>query len=62
VKYLPVYILLLPSLLSADQAIGTWFSFEGIDPVFDYFFSLSISAGLPVFVVVALATAVMSDK
>lgn len=61
-KFLPVFILLLPSLLSADQDIGTWFSFEGVDPVFDYFFSLSISAGLPIFVAVALATAVMSDK
>jgi len=54
-------ILIIPVCLSA-QEVGTWFPFSIGDPAFDFFFSLVVSAGLPVFLVVAVTTALMSRK
>ena len=55
-------ILMIPVFAFASGEPGTWFQFDIGDPAFNYFFSLVFSAGLPVFLVVALAHAIMGGE
>lgn len=59
-----LFLILLLSLpaLAAGAPVGSWFQFSTGDQVFDFFFSLVVSFGLPIFVVVAIATGLLGKK